>query len=721
MKEETIMSHNIKVERDHEEPKLSFIADHAKPLHDAVPVHLEAIDISQPLGSEISLMAAAAAEVAAADVHKAFAFNEGSGQQSLLTDEVCPVCSDKVSGYHYGLQTCESCKGFFKRSVQNQKRYTCIENQSCPIDKTQRKRCAYCRFQKCLNVGMRLEAVRADRMRGGRNKFGPIYRRDRALRRQLKTINDVKAISSIDVRPQSNPTLLNTDFSGLSMHVTPPSTTINISSGFMNMKASSRGLQSPCDVDIKPVVHHHHHQHQQHVFQSSISPPAASTSSFFQISLAASVMPSVATRSLSGVGANESKTPESPQQPVYSDDSSRLQNQFDCFLPMDNTKSSSDPGLGLSDMAATFLNQLFNHQTTFVSTAQSSYQTAQQSLSHLSVFGQPTTSVQTQTVHGRTVIHDSQNQMINIPHSEGQQRQQLHIQEQHQESFPTNVPSFTDGIVSLVPSDDDTDSTFMVLPPMLRLIVDLRKDGLRMQEANQKLCQVVEDLLHELNTAVIELHRSMPRNIEERVRSSMVHFLCRVCDQALFVLVSWSRRAHFFRDLTVEDQMKLLESSWSELLLLDIIFNQMNHSHSHQFQTATGHVVNVETVRQIGLGAITDRVLDLVNKLRNLSFDANEYTCLKFVILLNPDVPGLSCPLRVDQFRSEVSSALLDYCSMSSLDSETTSDKFGQLLLQLSEIKLTSLHIENYFYEQHVAGNTADSNLLVEILHSCRQ
>lgn len=29
----------------------------------------------------------------------------------VLMDELCPVCSDKVSGYHYGLQTCESCKG----------------------------------------------------------------------------------------------------------------------------------------------------------------------------------------------------------------------------------------------------------------------------------------------------------------------------------------------------------------------------------------------------------------------------------------------------------------------------------------------------------------------------------------------------------------------------------------------------------------------------------
>ncbi|CAG7835619.1 unnamed protein product [Allacma fusca] len=100
-------------------------------------------------------------------------------------EELCPVCGDKVSGYHYGLLTCESCKGFFKRTVQNKKVYTCVAERNCHIDKTQRKRCPYCRFQKCLEVGMKLEAVRADRMRGGRNKFGPMYKRDRARKLQL--------------------------------------------------------------------------------------------------------------------------------------------------------------------------------------------------------------------------------------------------------------------------------------------------------------------------------------------------------------------------------------------------------------------------------------------------------------------------------------------------------------------------------------------------------
>lgn len=102
-------------------------------------------------------------------------------------EELCPVCGDKVSGYHYGLLTCESCKGFFKRTVQNKKVYTCVADRSCVIDKTQRKRCPYCRFQKCLDVGMKLEAVRHDRMRGGRNKFGPMYKRDRARKLQFSS------------------------------------------------------------------------------------------------------------------------------------------------------------------------------------------------------------------------------------------------------------------------------------------------------------------------------------------------------------------------------------------------------------------------------------------------------------------------------------------------------------------------------------------------------
>lgn len=35
-------------------------------------------------------------------------------------DELCPVCGDKVSGYHYGLLTCESCKVKRRRGGRGQ-------------------------------------------------------------------------------------------------------------------------------------------------------------------------------------------------------------------------------------------------------------------------------------------------------------------------------------------------------------------------------------------------------------------------------------------------------------------------------------------------------------------------------------------------------------------------------------------------------------------------
>ena len=47
-----------------------------------------------------------------------------------------------------------SCKGFFKRTVQNQRVYSCVGRGDCHVTKSQRNRCQYCRFRKCLEAGM---------------------------------------------------------------------------------------------------------------------------------------------------------------------------------------------------------------------------------------------------------------------------------------------------------------------------------------------------------------------------------------------------------------------------------------------------------------------------------------------------------------------------------------------------------------------------------------
>ncbi|CAG5117535.1 unnamed protein product [Candidula unifasciata] len=95
---------------------------------------------------------------------------DSDGEEPL----VCAICNDKATGLHYGIITCEGCKGFFKRTVQNKRVYTCVADGNCEINKAQRNRCQYCRFKKCLRMGMVLAAVREDRMPGGRNS-GAVY------------------------------------------------------------------------------------------------------------------------------------------------------------------------------------------------------------------------------------------------------------------------------------------------------------------------------------------------------------------------------------------------------------------------------------------------------------------------------------------------------------------------------------------------------------------
>uniref|UniRef100_A0A672N5L1 Bile acid receptor-like n=1 Tax=Sinocyclocheilus grahami TaxID=75366 RepID=A0A672N5L1_SINGR len=72
-------------------------------------------------------------------------------------DELCVVCGDKASGYHYNALTCEGCKGFFRRSVTKKAVYRCKSGGSCEMDMYMRRKCQDCRLRKCRAVGMLAE------------------------------------------------------------------------------------------------------------------------------------------------------------------------------------------------------------------------------------------------------------------------------------------------------------------------------------------------------------------------------------------------------------------------------------------------------------------------------------------------------------------------------------------------------------------------------------
>ena len=115
----------------------------------------------------------------------------GSGKKPKRTEHAskalkfppCSVCGGNASGLHYGINSCEACKGFFRRYLLRNEDYKCSKGGKCAITSRHRGNCSGCRLVKCLALGMSKDASRLGRY---------------TLSRRTKTILDVKELESKD-------------------------------------------------------------------------------------------------------------------------------------------------------------------------------------------------------------------------------------------------------------------------------------------------------------------------------------------------------------------------------------------------------------------------------------------------------------------------------------------------------------------------------------------
>ncbi|XP_065561791.1 nuclear receptor subfamily 2 group E member 1-like isoform X2 [Artemia franciscana] len=100
-------------------------------------------------------------------------------QQRGRIEVQCKVCGDRASGRHYGVPSCDGCRGFFKRSIRRNLEYVCKDGGTCIVDVTRRNQCQACRFRKCISVNMKRDAVQHERapriLASKRTLFPPLF------------------------------------------------------------------------------------------------------------------------------------------------------------------------------------------------------------------------------------------------------------------------------------------------------------------------------------------------------------------------------------------------------------------------------------------------------------------------------------------------------------------------------------------------------------------
>nr|XP_022308454.1 nuclear receptor subfamily 1 group D member 2-like isoform X2 [Crassostrea virginica]XP_022308455.1 nuclear receptor subfamily 1 group D member 2-like isoform X2 [Crassostrea virginica] len=135
----------------------------------------------------------------------------------------CKICGKKASGNHYGVNSCEACKGFFRRYLQRTVPYKCNKGGKCleNMDSKKNSLCSACRMQKCLDCGMCREGIRQGRYTA--------TERARAIE-EMKRIkrdssqNSNKSSSSSEVNKGQSSTL-----SGQSLTLGNPNECLNLS------------------------------------------------------------------------------------------------------------------------------------------------------------------------------------------------------------------------------------------------------------------------------------------------------------------------------------------------------------------------------------------------------------------------------------------------------------------------------------------------------------
>ena len=88
----------------------------------------------------------------------------------------------------------------------------------------------------------------------------------------------------------------------------------------------------------------------------------------------------------------------------------------------------------------------------------------------------------------------------------------------------------------------------------------------------------------------------------------------------------------------VDDQMKLLQHAWSDLLILDHLHQRLHNHLPDESSLPNGQKFDLLSLSLLGCPQLVEPLHDVTARLTEIRFDVPDYVCLKFLMLLNSGI-----------------------------------------------------------------------------------
>ena len=214
-----------------------------------------------------------------------------------------------------------------------------------------------------------------------------------------------------------------------------------------------------------------------------------------------------------------------------------------------------------------------------------------------------------------------------------------------------------------------------------------------------------------------------------QVEVDMFELMCKVLEKNLFAQADWARKSCLFKELEVDNQMKLLQESWSEMMILDHIYHRMHNNLPDETELPNGQKFKLLNLALFGIpewakssssSRMAEKFLQVSENLKQLCFDSTDYVCLKLIISLNGGLVLRNLTNRQNLYErvQQAHQNLFEYCQTCC---PNVPKKYNQLLAQLPELKLMAEQGVDFLYFQYMQRNLPQATLLMEMLHAKRR